>query len=123
MTLRSIFFIILLTIVIISCSDKDDNFNTICGVNDPTEELVWLKAEITIRKRDVSEDAKYQYISQADLDGETVFLYRNCDPKANTVIPVYDCEGELLGVVGKEFTLEDFTNILLIFKPLDFVCE
>ncbi len=107
----------------LSCSDRDDALNTVCGVDDPAEELEWLKSEIAIRRRDVSEDAKYQYISQAELNGKTVFLYRNCDPKANFFIPVYDCEGQNLGEIGKEFTLEDFVNIRLLFKPLDFACE
>jgi len=120
--LKKVLFTSLL-LTVLSCSDKDDNFNAICGVSDPTEELEWLKSEITIRRRDVSEDAKYHYISQADLDGNSVFLYRNCDPKGNSIIPVYDCEGELLGEVGKDFALDDFTNIQLLFKPLDFDCE
>lgn len=117
------FFYILAFSVFMSCSDQDDSINVICDVNDPTEELAWLKAEITIRRRDVSEEAKYHYISKAVMEGSTVFLYRNCDPKGNSIIPVYTCDGELLGEIGKKFSLDDFSNLLLIFKPLDFVCD
>ena len=116
-------FYILALSLFMSCSDRDDTIHVICGVNDPTEELAWLKAEITIRRRDVSEEAKYQYISQAVWEGSTVFLYRNCDPKGNSIIPVYSCEGELLGEIGKNFVLDDFSNLLILFKPLDFVCD
>ncbi|WP_273567822.1 hypothetical protein [Maribacter halichondriae] len=120
---KRIILLILASLAIYACSDNDDGQNTICGVTDPTEELKWLKTEITLRKRDVSENAKYYYISQAELDGKTVFLYLDCDSKANTAPSVYDCEGMLLGAIGKEFTLEEFTNHSDIFVPLNFECQ
>ncbi|MFH6604692.1 hypothetical protein ACEZ3G_14480 [Maribacter algicola] len=121
--LRCSFFLILSFTATISCSDSDDTLNTVCGTTDPIEELDWLRSEIAIRRRDVSEDAKYQYISSAEFEGQTVFLYRSCDPKANVIVPVHDCEGQNLGEIGNEFVLDDFTNIQLLFKPLNFACE
>lgn len=123
-SIKKITLLLLVSLAMYACSDNDDGQqNTICGTTDPTEELEWLKTEITLRKRDVSENAKYYYIAQAELDGKTVFLYLDCDPKANTVPSVYDCEGMLLGAIGKEYTLEEFTNHSNIFVPLNFECQ
>lgn len=112
-----------MVLCLFSCSDTNDKLNDICGTTDPKEELEWLKGEITTRKRDVSENAKYYYITQADFEGQVVFLYSHCDPKANSAIPVHNCEGELLGAIGKEFNLDQFVNTEIIFKPIDFACE
>lgn len=113
----------MLTTTLFSCSKKGDNAILVCGVSNPVEDLVWLSAEINIRTRDAGENDKFYYISQAVFEDRIVFLYQNCDPKANTVIPVYDCAGESLGFVGKEHTLDQFLNLKIIYSPDDFQCS
>jgi len=121
--LKKVVLAILMAFTLFACSDKDDGQHTICGVMDPTEELEWLKTEITIRRRDVSENAKFYYIAQADYENETVFLYLDCDPKADIAPEVRNCEGELLGSIGKEFAQEEFKNSKNIFVPIGFECQ
>ncbi|MGB5818369.1 MAG: hypothetical protein WBG90_02715 [Saonia sp.] len=110
----------------LSCSDDDDNNAqaqlTACAVENVLEDLVWLRDEISDREQSTSEDMKYCYIVIADLEGQTVFLYEDCNPLINKVVPVFDCEGESLGFIGTDVSMDDLKDFCVIWRPADFAC-
>jgi hypothetical protein len=62
-------------------------------VNNPAQDLPWLREKVkALRERQSS----YEYIQQATYRGQTVFIFGNCCPSCNTVVPVYNCQGELI---------------------------
>ncbi len=71
-----------------SCNNDGLPVISACGTEDPIEDLEWLNPEIQRRKNDTSADARYCYIEQATNDGETLFIYNDCNPIVNKVVPV-----------------------------------
>jgi hypothetical protein len=84
--------LILLLVSLISC--KEDKVNKNCNVDDPVNELRWLKA--MTEELNSSTFSKYNYILQGDYNGGTVFIVTNCCPMCNSIPVVYDCDGDRL---------------------------
>lgn len=117
-------FFLFLSILFSSCSDNDDEIISACGVANPVEELAWLKAEIDTREANPSEDMKYCYITQGEYNGDIVFVYWDCNPLINKIIPVYDCEGTFLNNTNEnQIPFDAISNQKIIWKTSDFVCE
>lgn len=95
----------------------------ICNVNNPKTELTWLKAEVQRRQQNHTDVEKYFYIQQATYNGQTVFMYNNCCPMCSTIVPVYNCQGELLFHLGQN-PEEDkkIKDIKILWKPGNFAC-
>lgn len=112
--------------LVLSCNSdnaavQSKNF---CSADDPIEDLDWLRAEVAERTENMDASSKYYYISQAITREGTVFIYGNCDPVANTVLPVFNCSGENIGFIGDgNFTDEALTSAKIIWKPEDFACQ
>ena len=104
---------ILILSVMLSC-DKDESKSDPCDVSNPIEELAWLKATID----DLSE---YSYIMIADYNGETVFYFGNCNPLANSVSSVYNCNGDFIGYTND--IRSEITNDRLLWKHEDSECN
>ena len=115
--------LLFLFVIFSSCSDNDDEITNSCGITNPLVELEWLRTEIDKRKEEVTEDSKYCYILQAIHKGKTIFLYQDCNPFINKVIPILDCEGNSLGFLGGDILSIDITNSTIIYKPSDFACQ
>ena len=120
--MRSISIVVITCFFVFSCTDSDDNIKLVCGVGNPVKDLVWLKKEIENREQSTSDDIRYCYIVQAELEGRTVFLYEDCNPAINKVIPVYNCQGTLLGVIRDEIQMNSLSNFCVIWRPDDFSC-
>ena len=113
-----------LILILISCSDNDDQTNMVCGVDDPTTELDWLKAEIDERETNPTEDTKYCYISQASYENEAVFIYYDCNPLINKIFLIHDCEGNLLNNTEEsQIIFDSLEDSFIIWKPVNFACE
>lgn len=106
-----------------SCSDNDDTIPLACGVADPTEDIGWLKNEIEDLKSSDSGIQQYFYVWQGIYDSQTVFVFDNCCPFCNTVVPVYNCQGEQLGFLGNEILQEELKETTIVYKPLNFDCQ
>ena len=82
-----------------SCLNNDqedelivDPLETVCGVENPVEELDWLAEEI--EKLESTETGRsYFYINTGEYEDEQIFLFRNCCPFCNSIITVYECDG------------------------------
>jgi hypothetical protein len=103
-----------------SC-DKDHMSDNTCNVSNPLKELEWLKSTIQNIEQLSPDASKYYYISMAKYNGETVFIEGNCDPLANSVLPVLSCNGEQLGVLG-EINPDSLTDRKVIWKTANSVC-
>ena len=118
--------ILIIIAVVLSCK-KDSLSDTTCNVSNPLEQLPWLKT--TIQALDSFPDReKYYIISMAKYNGGTVFLEGYCDPSANYVIPVLNCSGERIGILGFGIPGEgvidqgSLTNIKVIWKSENSEC-
>jgi hypothetical protein len=100
-----VFLVSICMMLVLSC-EKDEYENT-CGVDDPVKELSWLKDQIETVEMMNPEYSRYYYIKMAAYKGETVFITGNCNPFADSVFIVYNCNGEMIGYLGYS---EDYVN-------------
>ncbi|MEM7381227.1 MAG: hypothetical protein AAF361_08520, partial [Bacteroidota bacterium] len=112
---------LILLFLFVSCSDDDDNA-VVCGVVSPLEDLSWLRTEVENRLEEDSEDLIYCYITEGTYRGQTVFLYKDCNPTAFKVVPVYDCEGSFLGALGTQIDAIEIEEECVIWRAPGFVC-
>lgn len=118
----------LIFILFVGCNNDDNDFVQLaieaCGVENPLEDLEWLRAEVERRKNDASEDARYCYISQFEQNETTYFLYEDCNPLVDKVISVYNCEGENVGFIGDDnFPFQNLIEVTVIFRPKNTLCN
>jgi hypothetical protein len=96
--LKSAFLLFTVTMLFATCTNDDcSDLNNTCMVQDPVTDLPWLKQ--TIQRYEETKNTemyRYLYIAQATFKGRTVFIFGNCCPNCNTVIPVNDCQGKFL---------------------------
>lgn len=96
----------------------------VCDFNNPVEDLDWLRFEIQQRELNPTEDMKYCYITQGEVNNKPVFLYWDCNPVINKVIPVHDCLGNVLSFLGGDtISIEDVKNQKIVWKPDGFLCN
>jgi hypothetical protein len=70
----------------------------ICGMIDPVADLPWLNT-LTNEFND-SYFGVYYSISKTTYEGNDAFTLRNCCPNCNSMIPVYSCTGDQLGILA-----------------------
>lgn len=112
-------------LILVSCN-TDDGENTgvnACGTNNVLEELDWLREEIVRREQSTSPDIQFCYISLANLSGQDIFIYRDCNPTINKIEPVLNCEGTILNTSERTIDLSQLTNERIIWKAANFACE
>ena len=97
-----------------------------CSVENPVEDLAWLRDEIQEREQQVqNEYTQYQYIAQAEYEGETVFVYGNCCPNCLTVTLVFNCAGEQIGLLGYREGDIDYSireQAVVVWKSAGYSC-
>jgi hypothetical protein len=108
-------------ILIFSCQ-KNKSTDNKCNVANPVTDLSWLKSKIETIQQMSPDVYKYETITMATYNGGTVFMESTCNPLASSVVPVYNCSGELLGYIG-ELKADDFTDISIIWKPSNSACN
>lgn len=96
-------------------------------------DLVWLNEKIQEMEGHTHELSQYQFIKTGIYEGGRVFLFANCCPHCNTVVPVYNVDGELLGILSysgeTEFSgltgipYDAITKQELYWKPKNSACN
>ena len=122
--MKTLLCLVLVFIYIVSCGNDDNSIINTCSVANPLEELEWLKKIIEdIEQSTLVDDV---FISQANYKGETVFIIGNCCDLCNSVIPVYNCTGDLINILGCSNEQINF-NILnrdtVIWNSENFLCQ
>jgi len=123
--MKNIYRILVVFLIALSCDSDDDNqFKNSCAVDNPVEDLEWLKAEIERRNQNINDDSKYCYISHFIYNNQSIFIYGDCDPRVDKIILVYNCSGESIGFIGDgNFPMETLTEGNIIWKTNNFVCS
>lgn len=118
-----IFLLVITIFLTFSCSEESQP-NTSCSVENPIEDLDWLAAAIqTLSESGMSQ---YLYVTQARYGFVTVFIFGNCCPNCNSIIPVYSCSGDHIGNIGNGEGDIDFSilnNDVVIWKPDNSACN
>lgn len=121
----------LLSIVMITFSCQKDNDDEVllaaCNFPNPMEDLEWLKNKINEFENSELEtyefNQAYTYITQAQKDGNAIFILANCCPHCNSYSPVYNCEGEEIGSIGDDtYSFDLLENSTLIWKSENSLC-
>lgn len=102
-----------------SCADHNIGPKNTCSVRDPAKNLLWLKAEITWREQHANELSKYFFIQHGKYKGESVFIYNNCCPMCDTIIQIFNCEGEELFIHDDH----EIKDLEILWSPEDFECK
>ena len=114
-------------VAIVSCEKRDFEESVERPVDNPVEDIAWLKESIRYREQlEENEFAQYQYIAQAEYQGETVFIQGNCCPTCNSVISVVNSDDELVGFLGNDEDAIDsriLEEAVIIWKPTGGVCS
>ncbi|MCL6295784.1 hypothetical protein [Jejuia spongiicola] len=114
----------LIFFIVLSCNNNDDGISNTCNVANPVEDFAWLKEKVLDIEQSTQVDEFY--ISQAIYEGETVFIVGNCCANCNSVLPVYNCEGERINILGCSEEFINF-NILnrdtVIWNSKNFICK
>jgi len=121
--MKKIFLVCLLFIFLFSC--EKDKFENTCGVDNPLQELTWLKDQIEHIEQLNPEDTRYYYFKMAKYQDSTVFLPGNCNPGYDMVFIVLDCSGERIGIIGSGedmISWDQLTGQQVIWKPENSAC-
>ncbi|HEY9488320.1 MAG TPA: hypothetical protein VIQ51_08310 [Chryseosolibacter sp.] len=111
----------IILVFVSSCVSHDDPQANTCNVNNPIEDLPWLKKEVAEFNGSDLERA-YWFITKATYKSETVFIVRNCCPNCSTLPPpVYACNGVLL-FRGNDEQYNDISGERLIWKSPEYAC-
>jgi hypothetical protein len=113
----------LLFLIVFSFGCKEDEDPTlICGTIDPVADLTWLNT-LTNELND-SYFGVYYSISKTTYEGNDVFVLRNCCPNCNSVIPVYSCTGDQLGILSANAGINPaiLDNAVVIWKGDLYAC-
>ena len=108
-------------LLIMSCSSDDNNL--VCSVENPIENLNWLKSEIDLLKNNEEE---YNYVTQTKHNDQTVFVFANCNPLINSVFLVKNCEGNNIGIIGmgeQDIPSTILDNGIIIWKAENSECD
>lgn len=102
-SLTKIFIALSFMILIVSCNkkDQDDDMETIilvCNVENPTEEILWLKEMITAF--DLSASATQKKISLYQYNGNDVFLVEGCVGCVDGYSWLLNCTNEMICEFG-----------------------
>jgi len=75
---------------------------------------------------DNTEWAQYAYIVQATYKSNTIFIFGNCCPLCNIIVPVKNCLGETIGTMGygeDHVEYDQLQNKTTIWKSKNSLCE
>jgi hypothetical protein len=114
-----------LVLMAFSCETTEETgLTNTCSVTNPARDLPWLREQIQVLER---QDSSVVTIYQAEYKGETVFIFDTCCINCNTVVPVYNCKGEIICSNAGSPDCVDFTdtirNKLVIGKAKKQVCS
>lgn len=92
--MKTKFIYTLALLLFISCDSIDEETTNLCKVQNPIENLAWLKE---IKKgMEKSATASRSSIVQYTYNNETIFVVNSCENCSNTISNVYSCSGTVI---------------------------
>ncbi|WP_139189590.1 MULTISPECIES: hypothetical protein [Rhodonellum] len=98
--MRKTILLLVMGLVLLSCRNEEEKPISACGVSNPASELPWLATKLA--EMESGSLRELFYVAQTELNGQTLFIFGNCCAVCNSIIPVYNCEGEVLGLLGAQ---------------------
>ena len=123
--MKKILAVAFVLIISQSCNNDDESLPIIsaCDVTNPIENLPWLKTQVEEIIENKSDIAPFFFIEIAEYRGETIFISNNCCAICGTIVPIYNCRGELLGLLNDEIKINEVMNVQTIFSRPDSTCQ
>jgi thiol-disulfide isomerase/thioredoxin len=115
------FVTLIFMILVLACTTESDP-DLSCTGDNPVAALDWLQSEIESMKENPW-FYQFQYITRARYGYKIVFLFKNCCPNCLSVVPVYDCSGKELGILGNEIKVSTIHNEVVVWKAEDSSCS
>ncbi|WP_215226564.1 hypothetical protein [Echinicola shivajiensis] len=101
----------------ISCKDEEQP-SASCGVENPAEDLAWMKPVIDeLKSTEIGRD--YGYIRSGNYEGNNYYYVGSCCPNCNWAPIFYNCEGE----VQEDLEISDLTEVKLVWKSESNMCD
>lgn len=120
MRIQALFLILIF--LAISCND-DDKPNVTCDVENPTENIDWLREELENGGYKNPSTHSDSFVIRATYNGQTVFYISICCPVCDVAPPVVrTCSGESLGHLGSDVDQSDLKNSVLVWRTENGVC-
>jgi hypothetical protein len=113
LNLKKILLLFVYSLIVFSCNENEDPAG--CGVENPVEDIAWIKEAIKFQNSGL---AGFAYLVQGTYKGRTVFIMESCCPFCNIITVVQDCRGEVL----PDASVSDVINKKVIWKPSSSVC-
>ena len=85
------FFPILAALVLQPACNKEKLVDA-CALENPAESAAWVRQKVA----ELRKSPYCHAITRYGYRGQTVFVVGTCEPNANSVDQVYDCEGNLV---------------------------
>jgi len=115
MTTKSFLLVLLSSTLLFGCADSENP--TSCGVENPVEDLAWLKEAIEFSQSNGL--AGFAYLIQGTYKGKTVFIMETCCPFCLIISVVQNCRGEVI----PDASVNDVKNKKVIWKPANSGCN
>jgi hypothetical protein len=115
----SLFLLLVFCSVSFRCSD--DTQPDGCDSSNPVVHLPWLYVQIQeLKQNSMSE---YMWVTSARHGWQTIFMIGLCCPSCDSMILVYNCSGEQIGIVGdSNFGMDLLDNDQLVWKADNSSC-
>ncbi len=92
--MKKVFYLLVIILfTALSCKKEEERIANTCSVGNPVQDLPWLREKVKALQ---SQATSSGFIEQATYQGQTVFIFSDCCTACNTVVPVYNCQGELI---------------------------
>lgn len=115
-----ILFVLAIIGIAVSCREETDPRHP-CAIENPAQDLAWLANQIA--EWENSDWGKYAVVTRAKYGYETVFIFGNCCPFCNTILPVYNCSGEQVGIIHDNIDESILDNDILVWKSENSLCN
>lgn len=124
MTMKKAAFLILVFVIgFSSCSEDEVEPFQVCDTQNVLVDLPWL-TELIEEQEQFTIGQNYSFIATGKFNQKRVFVLQNCCPLCNSIYPVYDCSGAVLGVIGSEgIEFEKIENYEVIWKSSKNSCS
>ncbi|MCU0400364.1 MAG: hypothetical protein MUE75_05020 [Algoriphagus sp.] len=109
--MKRLIWIVAIILILQSCADvmQDD-----CGVDNPVEDLEWLK----LQTENVPKES-FIFLVRGRYKGRTVFFFDVCNRFWPTLPIIRDCLGELI----EDASVNDIVEQQVIWRPEDSKCS
>ncbi|AGA77219.1 hypothetical protein [Echinicola vietnamensis] len=116
----SYLFLACFLVLSVSCKEEETPVSFPCGVENPTEELEWMKEYIA--QMESSEiDRKYSAIHSGYYEGDFYYFNTSCCPDCLIDQKIFNCEGEPQEDLDIE--VSEMTDIELVWKSEENECS